>query len=105
MDVAQLDTIAILASTIDGGCMTLSIRDWAIHDKSRPRVVGRIAHGADLLVRPGKLNRRHDQVSSVRAELQNKTWARRVKGTVHAIGDSVGWVWARTLQRGVVLST
>ena len=69
LDVAQLDTTAICASAIDSGCVTLSIRDWAIHNQSCPRVVGRITHGADLLISRREQNRRRDQVLSIRTEL------------------------------------
>lgn len=51
LDIAQLDATAIGASTIDGGRVTLSICHWATNNKSCPSVVGRIARGADLLIR------------------------------------------------------
>jgi hypothetical protein len=62
--------------------MALTIRYWTAHNEGRSRVIRRIAHGADLLVRCSKKNWGLNHVVCIGTKLQNKTGAGRVESNV-----------------------
>lgn len=76
--------------------MTLTIRDRAVHNESRSRVIRRIAYGADLLVGCGEKNWGLNKVLCIGTQLQNKTGAGRVESKVQTVGYGVGWVRGNT---------
>jgi hypothetical protein len=63
-----------------------------VHNKRRARVIGRVAFGANLLIRGGKENGALEDVLLSWAKIQNVAGPGGIEQGINAVGDCVGRV-------------
>ena len=94
LDIPQLHTVAIGASPIYGGRVSLTVRHWPRHNQCRPVRSGWIALCRNLLIRGGESKWLGDEVLFARAQAQHVTVSSAAKKLVEPVRNGIRGVRA-----------